>query len=56
MSLIEEASVLLVLSSINVPPLKSIPKFKPLNDIKTTLIKNKDNEKIFAFLNIDEKL
>ena len=34
--------LLSTLNSINVPPLKSIPKF--------------NNEKIFAFLNKDEKL
>ena len=43
------------LNSINVPPLKSIPKFKPLNKIKNILNKNKIIENIFAFLKREAK-
>ena len=48
--------LLSTLNSINVPPLKSIPKFNPLNEINTILSIKINNEKIFAFLNKDEKL
>ena len=44
------------LNSINVPPLKSIPKFKPLKIIRIKLIRTKTIEIKFAILNFFIKL
>ena len=44
------------LSSIKVPPLKSIPKFNPLKKISKKLNRTKTKESMFAVLNFDSKL
>ena len=44
------------LNSIKVPPLKSIPKFKPLKKISSKLPNTRRIEVVLANLNFDSKL